>query len=88
MNAQTLGFQPVGFVDDGLGKDMDLDGDMSLMEPRPFHMDAFDPRFRALRASVPPGPARLWQISSRSNGDLETQRAQDCFHRIAEVALG
>jgi lipopolysaccharide/colanic/teichoic acid biosynthesis glycosyltransferase len=58
-------------------------GDMSLVGPRPFpyyHSKCFDPKFQEARVSVLPGITGMWQVSSRSNGNLEMQRSQDLFY--------
>jgi Undecaprenyl-phosphate galactose phosphotransferase WbaP len=58
-------------------------GDMSLVGPRPFpayHLAGFPENFRGLRTSVPPGITGLWQVSTRSDGDLEVQQNEDTYY--------
>lgn len=58
-------------------------GEMSLVGPRPFpayHLEQFPPEFRKLRHSVIPGLTGFWQVSARSNSDLQVQEALDTYY--------
>jgi Undecaprenyl-phosphate galactose phosphotransferase WbaP len=60
-----------------------LVGQMSLVGPRPFpgyHMRQFQKGFRELRTKVRPGLTGLWQISARSEGDLDIQATLDTYY--------
>jgi len=60
-----------------------LRGEMSFVGPRPFpryHLEAFPQEFRELRRMIRPGITGLWQVSSRSNGDLLVQEESDTYY--------
>jgi lipopolysaccharide/colanic/teichoic acid biosynthesis glycosyltransferase len=60
-----------------------IKGEMSLVGPRPFphyHLDQFTTEFRSLRTRVLPGLTGLWQVSARSDGDLEVQQSLDTYY--------
>jgi Undecaprenyl-phosphate galactose phosphotransferase WbaP len=60
-----------------------LKGEISLVGPRPFphyHLDSFSEEFRALRRRVLPGITGLWQVTSRSEGDIAIQERLDSYY--------
>ncbi len=60
-----------------------LKGEMSLVGPRPlpsYHLEPFSTEFRELRTRVTPGLTGLWQVSSRSNGDVKIQESLDVYY--------
>lgn len=60
-----------------------LRGEMSFVGPRPFpryHLEVFGDDFRQLRAMVRPGITGLWQVTARSDGDIETQERLDTYY--------
>jgi Undecaprenyl-phosphate galactose phosphotransferase WbaP len=60
-----------------------LKGEMSLVGPRPlpdYHLEQFPREFRALRTRVLPGLTGLWQVSARSDGDVNVQEALDTYY--------
>jgi lipopolysaccharide/colanic/teichoic acid biosynthesis glycosyltransferase len=60
-----------------------LRGEMSLVGPRPFpayHNARFDPEFLQVRTQVRPGLTGLWQVSARSDGDLDVQQSLNSYY--------
>lgn len=60
-----------------------IKGEMSLVGPRPFpyyHLSSFPYTFRSFRSSVMPGVTGLWQVSARSDGDLDVQETEDTYY--------
>jgi len=58
-------------------------GGMRIVGPRPFpdyHLSAMKTEFRTKRRSVTPGLTGLWQISERSEADINLQQQLDEFY--------
>ncbi len=60
-----------------------LEGDMSLIGPRPFRdvdLPHYGADFLALRGSVRPGITGLWQVLARSDGDARSKEVLDTYY--------
>ena len=60
-----------------------LHGTMSLVGPRPcpsYHMKVFPSEFALLRCAVRPGLTGMWQVMTRSDGDLTDQMRYDTYY--------
>jgi lipopolysaccharide/colanic/teichoic acid biosynthesis glycosyltransferase len=60
-----------------------LQGTMSLVGPRPcpsYHMKVFPSEFALLRCAVRPGLTGMWQVMTRSDGDLADQMRYDTYY--------
>jgi len=60
-----------------------LTGEMSLVGPRPlpdYHLLKFTPEFRALRRQVHPGISGYWQVTDRSDSDVDQHMASDRYY--------
>ena len=58
-------------------------GTMSLVGPRPFppyHMEVFPAEFAMLRCSIRPGLTGMWQVMTRSDGNLQDQMRYDTYY--------
>jgi lipopolysaccharide/colanic/teichoic acid biosynthesis glycosyltransferase len=68
-----------------------LKGEMTLVGPRPlprYHVEEYPEAFRAARETVLPGLTGLWQISTRSDGDLEAlERLDTVYLRAASIRV-
>lgn len=66
-------------------------GEMSLVGPRPLELEVlerFDPAHRRLRRTVRPGITGLWQVSGRSETDMdEVQRMDAAYLREWSLLL-
>ena len=58
-------------------------GTMSLVGPRPlpdYHLARFEPKFLDLRRQVKPGISGYWQVTDRSDSDVEQHQVADRYY--------